>query len=91
MQPLKGWEKKRNKIFLIYRHRFEASENVEHLVFGEAARDELKVMADVWMQATAGWRGLGGGRKAAFGDPRGAPTGKSREPKLLISTQAITV
>lgn len=40
-----------------YRHRFEESEIVEHLVFGEAARDELKVMADFWMQAKDEERG----------------------------------
>lgn len=62
LQPLKEGEKKKKQIF-DYRHRFEESEIVEHLVFGEAARDELKVMADFWMQA--------GRRKGAFGDPHG--------------------
>lgn len=56
-----------------------ASEIAEHLAFREAARDKLKVMADFRMKA---WKG-------AFGDPT-QPTGKSWEPKLWISAQAIT-
>lgn len=56
LQSLKEGEKKKKHIF-DYRHRFEESEIVEHLVFGEAARDELKVMADFWMQAKDEERG----------------------------------
>lgn len=70
--------------FFDYRNRFEASEIVEHLVFGEAARDELKVMAVFWTPPQGGREEWGLQRSTQ-------PTGKSQEPKLWISTEAITV